>query len=32
VWTFGVLPMEIFDEIRAKLRTILQQRRTLRTE
>jgi hypothetical protein len=30
VWTFGVLPMEIFDEIQAKLRAILQQRRTLR--
>src|SRR5437773_2447108 len=27
VWTFGVLPVEVFDEIRAKLRTILQQRR-----
>jgi hypothetical protein len=24
VWTFGVLPTEIFDEIRAKLRQILQ--------
>jgi hypothetical protein len=32
VWTFGVLPTEIFDEIRARLRTVLQQRRTLRTE
>lgn len=32
VWTFGVLPTEIFDEIRAKLRTILQQRRTVRAE
>ncbi len=32
VWTFGVLPTEIFDEIRAKLRTVLQQRRTVRSE
>jgi hypothetical protein len=32
VWTFGVLPAEIFDEIRAGLRTVLRQRRTLRTE
>jgi hypothetical protein len=30
VWTFGVLPMEIFDEIQAKLRAVLRQRRTLR--
>ena len=28
VWTFGVLPTEIFDEIQAKLRRIMQQRRT----
>jgi hypothetical protein len=32
VWTFGVLPVELFDEIRAKLRTILRQRQTVRTE
>jgi hypothetical protein len=32
VWTFGVLPMEIFEEIQAKLRGLLQQRRTFRTE
>jgi hypothetical protein len=32
VWTFGVLPNEIFEEIRAKLRMILQQRRTIRTQ
>jgi len=32
VWTFGVLPTEIFDEIRTRLRTVLQQRRTPRTE
>jgi hypothetical protein len=32
VWTFGVLPMEIFDEIQSKLRTVLHQRRTLRTD
>jgi hypothetical protein len=32
VWTFGVLPTELFDEIRAKLRSILDQRRTLRAE
>ena len=32
VWTFGVLPIELFDEIRAKLRAILDQRRTLRTK
>src|SRR5216684_1457120 len=31
VWTFGVLPTEIFDEIRTKLRQIVQQRRTVRT-
>ena len=32
VWTFGVLPTEIFEEIQAKLRRILHQRRTLRTD
>lgn len=32
VWTFGVLPTEIFEEIRAKLRALLQQRRTFRTD
>jgi hypothetical protein len=32
VWTFGVLPVELFDEIRARLRTILHQRRTMRDE
>ena len=32
VWTFGVLPTEIFDEIRAKLRTVLLQRRAVRSE
>jgi len=32
VWTFGVLPTEIFEEMRAKLRTILQQRRTIRSQ
>ena len=32
VWTFGVLPTEIFNEIRAKLSQIVQRRRTLRTE
>jgi hypothetical protein len=32
VWAFGVLPMEIFDEIQSKLRTVLHQRRTLRTD
>lgn len=32
VWTFGVLPTEIFDEIRMKLRQIVRQRRTRRTE
>jgi hypothetical protein len=32
VWTFGVLPIEIFEEIQAKLRKILQQRRTFRTD
>lgn len=30
VWTFGILPTEIFDEIRARLRTLLEQRRTFR--
>jgi hypothetical protein len=32
VWTFGVLPTELFDAIQAKLRAILRQRRTLRGE
>lgn len=32
VWTFGILPTEIFDKIQAKLRALLQQRRTFRTE
>jgi len=32
VWTFGVLPSEMFDEIRSKLRAIVQQRRTIRTD
>jgi len=32
LWTFGVLPTEMFDEIGAKLRGIVQQRRTIRTE
>jgi hypothetical protein len=32
VWTFGVLPTEIFDEIRAKLSAVVQQRRVVRTE
>lgn len=32
VWTFGVLPAELFDEIRAGLRTALHQRRTQRGE
>ena len=32
VWTFGILPTEIFDEIQARLRNLLQQRRTFRTD
>ena len=32
VWTFGVLPTEVFDEVQSKLRTVLQQRRTFRTD
>ena len=32
VWTYGVLPTEIFAEIQAKLRHILQQRQTFRTD
>lgn len=32
VWTFGVLPAEIFDEIQMKLRAVLQQRRTFRAD
>ena len=32
VWTFGILPAEIFEEIQVKLRRILQQRQTFRTE
>ena len=31
VWTFGVLPKEIFVEIQTKLRRILQQRQTFRS-
>jgi hypothetical protein len=30
VWTYGVVPVELFDEIRAKLRAVLEQRRTFR--
>jgi hypothetical protein len=32
VWTFGVIPAEIFDAVRVKLRAIARQRRTLRGE
>jgi hypothetical protein len=32
VWTFGILPTEIFDEIQARLRSQLQQRRTSRPD
>ena len=32
VWTFGVLPVELFDEIRTRLRAIVRQRRIIRTE
>ena len=32
VWTFGVLPTEIFEEIQARLRAVLRQRRILRTD
>jgi hypothetical protein len=32
VWTYGVLPTEIFAEIQAKLRTLLEQRRTFRSD
>jgi hypothetical protein len=32
VWTFGVLPTEVFDEVQSKLRTVLLQRRTFRTD
>lgn len=32
VWTFGILPVEIFDEIRAKLAAFVRQRRTVRAE
>jgi hypothetical protein len=31
VWTFGVLPQDIFEEIQTKLRRILQQRQTFRS-
>jgi len=27
LWTFGILPTEIFAEIQARLRTLLEQRR-----
>jgi hypothetical protein len=30
VWSFGVLPREVFAEIQARLRTVLEQRRTAR--
>ena len=32
VSTFGVLPVELFEEIRARLRAILNQRHALRTK
>jgi hypothetical protein len=32
VWTFGVLPTELFDEIRDKLRALINQRRIARSE
>ena len=32
VWTFGVVPVELFEEIGRKLRTVVQQRRTARTQ
>ncbi|HEV2301911.1 MAG TPA: hypothetical protein VGR91_10120 [Stellaceae bacterium] len=32
VWTFGVVPIELFEEIGRKLRTVVQQRRTARTQ
>ena len=32
VWSYGVLPIEIFEEIRAKLRLQLRQRPTVRDE
>ena len=32
VWTFGVLPTELFDEIRDKLRAVADQRRIARSE
>jgi hypothetical protein len=32
VWTFGVLPAEIFEEIQAKLCRILHQRQTVRSD
>ncbi len=32
VWTFGVLPTEVFENIQAKLRGLLQQRRTVRRD
>jgi hypothetical protein len=32
VWTFGVLPTELFDEIRDKLRAVINQRRIARSE
>lgn len=32
VWTFGIIPHEIFDEVREKLRSQVRQRRTPRGE
>lgn len=32
VWTYGVLPAELFDEVRTKLSAIVHQRRTLRSK
>jgi hypothetical protein len=32
VWSYGVLPAELFDELRQRLRSILNQRRTHRSD
>ena len=32
IWTFGVLPAEIFEEIKVKLREVLHKRQIIRTD
>ena len=32
VWSYGVLPVEVFREVQERLRAVLRQRRTVRSE